>query len=54
MTVTAELTAEGTRRTVDVGDVTLAYHDVGEGPPVVLLHGFPKGAFRQSRGGRCP
>jgi pimeloyl-ACP methyl ester carboxylesterase len=43
VTVAPELTADATRRTADVGDVTLAYHDVGEGPSVVLLHGSGPG-----------
>jgi pimeloyl-ACP methyl ester carboxylesterase len=41
--VSSELTAEGTRRTVEVDGQTLAYHDVGDGPPVVLLHGSGPG-----------
>lgn len=30
---------------VDVGEVQLAVHRQGDGPPVVLLHGFPELAF---------
>jgi pimeloyl-ACP methyl ester carboxylesterase len=43
MTVTSELTAEDTRRTVTVDGLDLAYHEVGSGPPVVLLHGSGPG-----------
>jgi pimeloyl-ACP methyl ester carboxylesterase len=39
----AELTAEGTRRTVEVNGFPLAFHDVGEGTPVVFLHGSGPG-----------
>jgi pimeloyl-ACP methyl ester carboxylesterase len=37
------ITAEGTRKKVTVGDLELSYHDVGEGPAVVLLHGSGPG-----------
>jgi pimeloyl-ACP methyl ester carboxylesterase len=37
------LTADGTRKTVTVDGHDLAYHDVGEGPPVVFLHGSGPG-----------
>ena len=37
------ITAESTRRTVTVDGHELAYHDVGEGPPVVFLHGSGPG-----------
>lgn len=40
---TLDLTAEGTRRTVDVDGHEIAYHDVGTGPAVVLLHGSGPG-----------
>ncbi len=30
---------------LQVGDVELAYHDVGDGPLVILLHGFPDTAY---------
>lgn len=26
---------------IDIGDIQLAVHDAGSGPPLVLLHGFP-------------
>jgi len=38
------LDEESTRREVDVAGVRLSYHDVGEGHPVVLLHGSGPGA----------
>jgi pimeloyl-ACP methyl ester carboxylesterase len=36
-------TAEGTRKVVQVGGHDLAYHDVGDGVPVVFLHGSGPG-----------
>jgi pimeloyl-ACP methyl ester carboxylesterase len=36
-------TFEDTRKTLTVGDLELSYHDVGEGPVVVLLHGSGPG-----------
>ena len=36
-------TFEDTRKTLAVGDLELSYHDVGEGPVVVLLHGSGPG-----------
>ena len=32
-------------KTLQVGSVELAYHDVGDGPLVILLHGFPDTAY---------
>ena len=32
-------------KTIQLETVKLAYHDVGEGPLVVLLHGFPDTAY---------
>lgn len=32
-------------RKIESNGLTMAVHDVGEGPPVVLLHGFPELAF---------
>ena len=37
------LTADSTRKTVTVDGHDLAFHDVGEGPPVVFLHGSGPG-----------
>lgn len=30
---------------VQVGDLTLAYRELGSGPPVLLLHGWPTSSF---------
>jgi pimeloyl-ACP methyl ester carboxylesterase len=37
------ITAEGTRKVVQVNGLDLAYHDVGDGVPVVFLHGSGPG-----------
>jgi pimeloyl-ACP methyl ester carboxylesterase len=37
------LTADGTRKSVTVNGLDLSYHDVGDGPAVVLLHGSGPG-----------
>jgi len=29
-------------RTVDTGDLNLAVYELGDGPPVILVHGFPE------------
>jgi pimeloyl-ACP methyl ester carboxylesterase len=36
-------TFEDTRKTLTVGDLELSFHDVGEGPVVVMLHGSGPG-----------
>ena len=33
------------RRTVTVGDAEMAYIDIGEGDPIVFLHGNPTSSF---------
>jgi pimeloyl-ACP methyl ester carboxylesterase len=42
--MTADAFSEG-KRFVDVGGARVAYHDVGAGPPVLLLHGCPFSSF---------
>jgi pimeloyl-ACP methyl ester carboxylesterase len=37
------ITADGTRKTVEVNGHDLAFHDVGDGTPVVFLHGSGPG-----------
>ena len=32
-------------KTTQVGDLTLAYRELGSGPPVLLLHGWPTSSF---------
>ena len=32
-------------RTVDTGDIDLAVYEMGDGPPVILVHGFPELAY---------
>lgn len=39
----SEPTAEGTRKVVQVAGHDVAFHDVGDGPPVVFLHGSGPG-----------
>ena len=34
-----------TPRIVNSGDIDLAVHEMGEGPPVILIHGFPELAY---------
>ena len=34
-----------TPRIVDTGDIRMAVHELGDGPPIVLVHGFPELAF---------
>jgi pimeloyl-ACP methyl ester carboxylesterase len=37
--------ATTTLSTIQAGDLTLAYRELGEGPPVLLLHGWPTSSF---------
>lgn len=34
-----------TPRIVNTGDINLAVHELGDGPPVILIHGFPELAY---------
>lgn len=36
-------------RRIDVGHITLNLHEGGEGPPLILLHGYPQNALCWSR-----
>ena len=38
-----------TERRIDVGHITLNVHEGGEGPPLILLHGYPQNALCWSR-----
>ena len=40
---TTDLTAEATSRTLATPDGELHYHEAGEGPPLLLLHGSGPG-----------
>ena len=37
------------RRRIDTGDVTLSVQEAGEGPPLILLHGFPQNGMCWAR-----
>ena len=32
-------------RIVNTGDINLAVHEMGDGPPLILVHGFPELAY---------
>lgn len=38
------LTEEGTSKTIDAADMSVHYHDIGEGPPVIFLHSYGPGS----------
>ncbi|MFN3644264.1 MAG: alpha/beta fold hydrolase [Gemmobacter sp.] len=38
-----------TRRRIDTGDVVLSVQEAGEGPPLILLHGFPQNGMCWAR-----
>ena len=44
MTNTAQLTEEGTSKTIQAGGMNIHYHDVGTGDPVILLHSYGPGS----------
>ncbi|MDP3658821.1 alpha/beta fold hydrolase [Phenylobacterium sp.] len=46
------LTAEGTSRFVQAGDVRIHYHEAGEGPVLIAIHGGAPGAFGWGNFGR--
>ena len=37
--------ARSALKTVRVGGLRLAYRELGQGPPVLLLHGWPTSSF---------
>ncbi|OBZ92126.1 4,5-9,10-diseco-3-hydroxy-5,9,17-trioxoandrosta-1(10),2-diene-4-oate hydrolase [Pararhizobium polonicum] len=41
--MTIDYTYENTRKTVEIGGVTLSWHEAGEGEPLILLHGSGPG-----------
>ena len=52
------LTEAGTARTVQAGGMTVHYHDVGRGDPVLFLHSYGPGTTawncrRWAKPGRC-
>lgn len=46
------LTAEGTSRFVQAGDVKIHYHEAGSGPALICIHGGAPGAFGWGNFGR--
>jgi pimeloyl-ACP methyl ester carboxylesterase len=43
MTPTKELTEAGTSKTIQAGGMTIHYHEVGQGDPVLFLHSYGPG-----------
>jgi 2-hydroxy-6-oxonona-2,4-dienedioate hydrolase len=43
MTSTTELTEAGTSKTIQAGGMTVHYHEVGQGDPVLFLHSYGPG-----------
>lgn len=44
MATTAQLTEEGTSRTVQALGTTIHYHDIGSGDPLIMLHSYGPGS----------
>jgi pimeloyl-ACP methyl ester carboxylesterase len=42
--ISAELTEAGTSKTVEAGGMSIHYHDIGQGEPVVFLHSYGPGS----------
>ena len=43
LTVTPEITEENTSRWIEAGGMKVHYHEVGEGPPLIMLHSVGPG-----------
>jgi len=43
MAPTMDFTEAGTSRTIEAGEMSIHYHDVGQGDPVVFLHSYGPG-----------
>src|SRR5262249_35095142 len=43
MTAVADITEESTSRWIEAGGMRTHYHDVGEGPPIIMLHAVGPG-----------
>ncbi len=44
LTRIGDLTEEGTSRTIEAGGMTIHYHDIGSGDPILMMHSYGHGS----------